>query len=178
MHITVLLTLLAVTGTDGYVPVGDQHDAAVSTSCDSCGQGGGRISMAAKMQQKRIAKPPTGNIFGMMPQTCYNPPYGCYAPTRFTHRYPAFHGHYYRDPYNYRYYFDYPWHAEMHEPTSLYSYNTERSVPTGTPLPSHAKASTQSAPQTASRSAPVVQPQQRLPVIATPTSAGQRLLRR
>lgn len=62
---------------------------------------------------------------GPMPQTCYSPRYGCYpGNSRFIHRYPAFHGAYYRLPYNYRNQFDYPWNAEMHEPTSLYSYNT------------------------------------------------------
>lgn len=60
-----------------------------------------------------------------MPQTCYSPRYGCYpGNSRYIHRYPAFHGAYYRRPYNYRNAFDYPWHAEMHEPTSLFSYNT------------------------------------------------------
>ena len=75
----------------------------------------------------------------MMPQTCYDPPYGCYAGTRYNQRYPAFHGTYYRSAYNYRAYFDYPWHAEMHEPTSHFSYNTEDSIPTHAPLPAHAR---------------------------------------
>lgn len=62
--------------------------------------------------------------FGHMPQTCYSPRYGCYyGNNRHMHRYPAFHGTYYRRPYNYRNLFDYPWHAEMHEPTSMFSYN-------------------------------------------------------
>ena len=60
--------------------------------------------------------------FGPMPQTCYAPRYGCYPGNgRDTHRYPAFHGWFYRRPYNYRNVFDYPWHAELHEPTSLFS---------------------------------------------------------
>lgn len=65
-----------------------------------------------------------GRCFGAMPQTCYNPRYGCYGSNnRWMHRYPAFHGTYYRRPYNYRNVFDYPWHAGLHEPTSLFSYN-------------------------------------------------------
>ncbi len=65
-----------------------------------------------------------GRCFGAMPQTCYNPRYGCYGSNnRWMHRYPAFHGTYYRAPYNYRNVFDYPWHAGLHEPTSLFSYN-------------------------------------------------------
>jgi hypothetical protein len=64
-----------------------------------------------------------------MPQTCYAPRFGCYSGNdRFTHRYPAFHGTYYRRPYNYRNEFDYPWHAGLHEPTSLFSYNVEEEV--------------------------------------------------
>jgi hypothetical protein len=39
------------------------------------------------------------------------------------HRYPAFHNTYYRSAYNYRQYFDYPWHAGLHEPTSMFSYH-------------------------------------------------------
>lgn len=55
--------------------------------------------------------------FGPMPQTCYQPRYGCYPGNpRTIHRYPAFHGYYYRNPYNYRHYFEYPWHAQPNEP--------------------------------------------------------------
>jgi hypothetical protein len=65
-----------------------------------------------------------GSWGGHMPQTCYDPRYGCYSGNaRYVHRYPAFHGTFYRRAYSYRNYFDYPWHAEMHEPTSLFSYN-------------------------------------------------------
>jgi hypothetical protein len=76
--------------------------------------------------------------FGPMPQTCYSPRYGCYyGGNRHMHRYPAFHGTYYRRPYNYRNVFEYPWHAEMHEPTSMFSYNTvgEEAGPAGAPVP-------------------------------------------
>jgi hypothetical protein len=46
------------------------------------------------------------------------------------HRYPAFHNYYSREAYNYRHYFDYPWHAGLHEPTSMFSYNVPgESVP-------------------------------------------------
>ncbi|MBN1912660.1 MAG: hypothetical protein JW818_23260 [Pirellulales bacterium] len=55
--------------------------------------------------------------FGPMPQTCYTPRFGCYPGNgRCMHRYPAFHGYYYRKPYNYRTAFDYPWYAAPHEP--------------------------------------------------------------
>lgn len=65
------------------------------------------------------------NNFLHMPQTCYSPRFGCYpGNNREMHRYPAFHGTFYRRPYNYRNLFDYPWHAELHEPTSHLSYNS------------------------------------------------------
>ena len=60
---------------------------------------------------------------GPMPQTCYAPRFGCYpGNNRHMHRYPAFHGYYYRTPYNYRHLFDYPWHATPHEPVGFYTY--------------------------------------------------------
>lgn len=66
----------------------------------------------------------SGLLGGGMPQTCYSPRYGCYPGNgRCIHRYPAFHGVYYRRPYNYRNLFDYPWHAQLHEPTSMFSYH-------------------------------------------------------
>jgi len=58
--------------------------------------------------------------FGPMPQTCYQPRFGCYPGNpRTINRYPAFHGYYYRAPYNYRHLFEYPWHAQPNEPQPL-----------------------------------------------------------
>jgi hypothetical protein len=72
-------------------------------------------------QSMRPVRHLTG-VFGPMPQSCYQPTYGCYnGQSRYMNRYPAFHGTYYRRPYNYRNYFDYPWHAGLHEPTSHFS---------------------------------------------------------
>ena len=68
-----------------------------------------------------------------MPQSCYNPSFGCYPSTRFMHRYPAFHGYYTREAYNYRHYFDYPWHAGLHEPTSMFSYGVPGEGPAESP---------------------------------------------
>jgi hypothetical protein len=52
------------------------------------------------------------------------------------HRYPAFHNTYYKQAYNYRNYFDYPWHAELHEPSSQFAYETVNSdVPVGDVAP-------------------------------------------
>jgi hypothetical protein len=87
--------------------------------CSTCGGGGcgaGGLNKGGHL----------GGWFGHMPQTCYSPRYGCYyGGNRHMNRYPAFHGTFYRRPYNYRNLFDYPWHAEMHEPTSLFSYNVQ-----------------------------------------------------
>ena len=72
---------------------------------------------------------------GPMPQTCYAPRFGCYpGNNRHMHRYPAFHGYYYRQPYNYRHLFDYPWHATPHEPQPLYGYRAAV-VPSDEPIP-------------------------------------------
>jgi len=58
---------------------------------------------------------------GPMPQTCYAPRFGCYPGNdRHMHRYPAFHGYYYRQAYNYRHVFDYPWHAAPHNPPGFF----------------------------------------------------------
>ena len=99
--------------------------------CNECDQGGGRHGGG----QNRGLK----GWCGPMPQSCYNPSFGCYANTRYMHRYPAFHNYYYRATYNYRHNFDYPWHAGLHEPTSMFSYhvpgeNQGQAVPT--PVPS------------------------------------------
>ena len=94
-----------------------------------CGAGGCGGGKCGHFHNKGM-----GGWFGHMPQTCYSPRYGCYyGNNRHMHRYPAFHGTFYRRPYNYRNVFDYPWHAEMHEPTSMFSYNVggEELGPTG-----------------------------------------------
>ncbi len=66
--------------------------------------------------------------FEPMPQTCYSPHFGCYPGNgRDITRYPAFHGYYYRQAYNYRPLFEYPWQADMHEPLPL-EISSERSL--------------------------------------------------
>ncbi|REK27120.1 MAG: hypothetical protein DWQ42_07380 [Planctomycetota bacterium] len=111
-----------------------QADAMMASDCecqecDTCGDGcggdcGGRRGGCGKFGGK-FGGDGIGGCCGPMPQTCYAPRYGCYpGNNRHMHRYPAFHGVYYRRPYNYRNLFDYPWHAELHEPTSLFSYET------------------------------------------------------
>jgi hypothetical protein len=122
MH-AVLLTVLALAGGDGGYPMADHNvaPAGFHGGCDSCGGGyGGRYKQP----------------HWMMPQTCYNPKFGCYGADRHMNRYPAFHGTYYRRPYNYRNVYDYPWHAELHEPTSHFSYHVnaqQQPQPAGQP---------------------------------------------
>ena len=66
--------------------------------------------------------------FQPMPQTCYSPHFGCYPGNgRDIYRYPAFHGNYYRQAYNYRPLFEYPWQADMHAPLPL-ELSSERSM--------------------------------------------------
>jgi len=89
------------------------------TPCGTCG-----LQSCGQRLKNHFQRSYLGRKFGPMPQSCYAPRYGCYPGNqRYTHRYPAFHGYYYRRPYNYRHVFDYPWHAELHEPTSMWSYN-------------------------------------------------------
>ena len=131
MH-AILLTVLALNGADAVMlHGGGSGNYGACDECDACGDGG------------RQMKNGRGGWFGPMPQTCYNPSFGCYPSTRYMSRYPAFHGTYYRNAYNYRNYFDYPWHAGLHEPTSHFSYHVpaEGQAPTGpTPVPAAARA--------------------------------------
>ncbi len=69
--------------------------------------------------------------WGPMPQTCYAPRFGCYpGNNRHMNRYPAFHGSYYRRPYNYRHLFDYPWHAMPNEPQGFAAMGGEMPIET------------------------------------------------
>jgi hypothetical protein len=159
-HLTmnaILLTVIALTGGGG-------NAISYGDSCDTCNDGGhGRHGHHARHHCDWL---------GPMPQSCYNPSFGCYANTRFMHRYPAFHGYYYRNAYNYRHYFDYPWHAGLHEPTSHFSYNVpgaaqgESVVP-----PAPAPDPSAEAPRPI-RSARAVEP------LGQPTPAQPRTLRR
>ena len=72
--------------------------------------------------------------FQPMPQTCYSPHFGCYPGNgRDIYRYPAFHGNYYRQAYNYRPLYEYPWQAGMVEPLPL-ELSSEKSM-VGNPEP-------------------------------------------
>jgi hypothetical protein len=111
----ILLTMLALTGAGGDYAGGCEAGDA----CDTCDSGHhGLFGHHGGHHGRHHC-----DWLDPTPQSCYNPSYGCYASTRFMHRYPAFHGYYYREAYNYRHYFDYPWHAGLHEPTSHFSYN-------------------------------------------------------
>ncbi|MDO4570725.1 MAG: hypothetical protein Q4D38_10100 [Planctomycetia bacterium] len=80
---------------------------------------------------------------GPMPQTNYGSHFGCYpGNARTIHRYPAFHGYYYRSPYNYRHYSEYPWNADMAEPRA---YPKQTNFATGTDV--GAQAPTPAAPK-------------------------------
>lgn len=174
MH-AVLLTVLALTGGNGTAfhisdagvsetprtfavqpvqyaqPMAYSQEYPAAGGCEN-GQCGGNHKANA------IAKPPHGGWWGMMPQTCYNPKFGCYAGERHYNRYPAFHGTYYRRPYNYRNVFDYPWHAELHEPVSHFAYTSD--VQAGGPA---GQLGANPAPRTAQAVAPpqrtITQPQ-------------------
>jgi hypothetical protein len=105
----ILLTVLALSGADGgyYIEQGHGGDYASGGACEECGGFLGRHGHCHHCKG--------------MPQSCYNPSFGCYPSTRFMHRYPAFHNYSTREAYNYRHYFDYPWHAAPHEPMPMFS---------------------------------------------------------
>ena len=130
----VLLTILAFGGADAAIFGGGGGGGVYGSECDD-GSGGGRHGHHRDGGH--------GGWCGPMPQSCYNPSFGCYPSTPFMHRYPAFHGTYYRKAYNYRNYFDYPWHAGLHEPTSMFSFHVPGETPAeGVPVPVPAAAST------------------------------------
>jgi hypothetical protein len=158
----ILLTVLAIGGAGGY---GGEYDGA----CEACATGHGHGGHGHADGHHCAC-------LGPMPQSCYEPSFGCYASTRFMQRYPAFHGYYYRSAYNYRHYFDYPWHAGLHEPTSNFSYNVPgqaagESIIPPAPMPEAASAATRSVIRS-SYQRPIVEP------IGTPTPAKPRALRR
>lgn len=134
MHIALLTALIvAGAGQPVYGP-SDQPTMVASEpgfgpECAGCQEGCSEDVGHAKPVRKCLA-----DWFGPMPQTCYQPRFGCYPGNgRDIQRYPAFHGYYYRSPYNYRHYFDYPWHAMPHEPQGYYS--TAASVIENGPVP-------------------------------------------
>lgn len=95
---------------------------AAQASCD-CGSGSAKLPATSCARVGNVypdgwqTKGHCADWYGPMPQTNYNPHYGCYpGAARTMNRYSAFHGYYYRKPYNYRQYAEYPWDAEMAEP--------------------------------------------------------------
>ncbi len=94
-----------------------------TTKSGDCGQNYG--APKGRVGLRRIADPEGGwqtkgfiaDSFGPMPQTAYDPNFGCYpGNARTINRYPAFHGYYYDTPANYRHYTEYPWNADLAEP--------------------------------------------------------------
>jgi hypothetical protein len=149
MHAT-LLTLILVTGAGACgaksCDTDSQFAAKSDASCDTA-KGGSETSKGCDENSRAGGKDGDCDVChgtddgarnrhlargGLMPQSCYGPAYGCYPGNdRRIQRYPAFHGTFYRNPYNYRNEFDYPWHAGLHEPTSLFSYNVVSETTTG-----------------------------------------------
>jgi len=155
-----LLTVLSIAVADGYgyaQPGGAAWESyGEGDCCDACGEEGGRHRHGCHGCGKN------GALCLSMPQSCYNPSFGCYPSTRFMHRYPAFHNYHTREAYNYRHYFDYPWHAGLSEPTSMFSYHvpgeaSAESVQPPAPMPEPVSRLPRSAVRSAGHLAPVVQ---------------------
>jgi hypothetical protein len=133
MH-AALLTVLVIAGADppAFIVAGQSNvspTAMVSSSgCSECGEAACSdcCSGAAGRCGCHTCPKLCRDWCGPMPQTCYGPRYGCYAgSSRTINRYPAFHGYYQRKPYNYRHYFEYPWHATPHNPQAFYTYQPQ-----------------------------------------------------
>lgn len=152
MHAT-LLTVLLVTGAPAPAISAQQQPAVIVEDCD-CGayqENGCGCSGGCGRVRGDVAWGCPRNCLGPMPQTCYAPRFGCYpGNNRCMHRYPAFHGYYYRQVYNYRQLFDYPWHATPHEPEGFYIYPTSRQTSEGeeiiTPHPEQGSTLSESLP--------------------------------
>ncbi len=126
MH-AILLTLLVVAGADqpqkAPVAQAPANQAAQAVTQDECAEGCDQCGGTGEVARRYPLSAWFWDVIGPMPQTCYNPHFGCYpGASRTMHRYPAFHGYYYRQPYNYRHLFDYPWHATPHEPVGFFAY--------------------------------------------------------
>ena len=170
-----MITLLTMGSAMGQVPAAPQNSAAVEEYYEDC-YDDGHMGISSHLRNHRA-------IHNTAPQTCYAPRFGCYhSNERHMHRYPAFHGTFYRQSYNYRNYFDYPWHAQLHEPTSLFSYNVGEDQPEPPaskdvpPMPPQARTPRPAVrPQTAepakSSSAPVTVKPVTSPASTTPVSA-------
>ena len=134
MH-AALLTILLIAGADQPAAAVAGQPAVVPatmvSSCDCSGVGCDECSSGAVGSPGAyVGRSWFSDRLGPMPQTCYNPRFGCYAGTgRTMHRYPAFHGYYYRSPYNYQHYFEYPWHASPHDPRAFFTYGQEMGAP-------------------------------------------------
>lgn len=108
-----------------------------TTKTNDCGAGVG--APRGRDGLRRIADPEGGwqtkgfilDSFGPMPQTAYDPNFGCYpGNARTIHRYPAFHGYHSSSPTNWRHYAEYPWNAKITEPRP-YPNNAKPSLPCG-----------------------------------------------
>lgn len=123
MHAAMLIAMMvAATGQPAVAPT-DQPPALSSNVLNGCDCQEGCVGEAGS---NALLHRWLCDWFGPMPQTCYSPRFGCYPGNgRDIHRYPAFHGYYYRNPYNYRHYFDYPWHASPRDPLGYFVYQTE-----------------------------------------------------
>lgn len=102
----------------------------VGQACESCGKAScanGACASGSHIREHCRCSGPTT-------LTRQKPCSWCYPGNVWSHqRYPAFHGSYYHSPYNWRSAFNYPWHAEPHQPASLYPYQPEIAVEEITP---------------------------------------------
>jgi len=125
MHVALLTVLIvAGAGQPAYAPADQPSVVAGDPGAAPCEMCQGECAEAGKCKKQKRSY--LCDWFGPMPQTCYSPRFGCYPGNgRDIQRYPAFHGYYYREPYNYRHYFDYPWHASPRDPMGYFGCQSE-----------------------------------------------------
>jgi hypothetical protein len=170
MH-TVLLTLFIVAGADQPAPAMMEQPSQQSVAPASGGDCAGCEGRNGVVARGRGCVGAGFNYvwdwFGPMPQTCYSPRFGCYPGNeRYIQRYPAFHGYYYRQPYNYTHYFDYPWHAQPHEPVGYFTYQKSPAAD-GSPVPAPPAVPTPAGVQDPSFSPPPAPPAPPVPPTTT-----------
>jgi hypothetical protein len=148
MHAALLTVLLAAVAEQPSATVAERPSATVAERPSAviaerhvvvaeacCSTGCGRCNHAAGCRCCTLILGCLAACCRPTPQSCYAPRSGCCAGHhRCAHCYPTFPS-YYRQAYNYRNQFDYPWHAMPHEPRPLFTFQGRTRPPTQEVIP-------------------------------------------
>ena len=122
MHATLLTLLLVSAGEEP--PIDGQRQATrVVEDCDSAGcshccRPAGRCCFCATGVRRWLP----ACLRPMCHDCCAPGLHCCPGDNRCLHSYAGFYGHNYRQAYNYRLLFDYPWHSPPHQPRCFFTY--------------------------------------------------------